>query len=376
MRIRQAIRLHNPPSLVTPGLARLLLRRLGRIEVVCNGHAWWPWPSHGAVLALDRFDADGRGPELRVGELVLVQAEGRQVELVRVLDPARGPGGRIEVAEDAVPGSRRRILAGEILARSGPRPRLERLKARCFPLSSRLAGLGALVRETREAVSAELGAESVLAKYDAQAADYGRMFQDPPSGVKRFLETALEKGGRLLVAGCGTGPDVAALAGMGFEVAGLDASIEMLRHARARPSLQTARLVASDIRWPGLASRRFSWIYMTPDVLNFIPRRSERIRALRALRELVVPGGGLLLGSRSFSGVRERMRCLLNYLVRRSCRRFVEWGDWYTTYVTADGRIQHSFIHIFSQRALRSEIEAAGWSGVRRTGDHVEAFNT
>ncbi|HWL32046.1 MAG TPA: class I SAM-dependent methyltransferase [Gaiellaceae bacterium] len=113
--------------------------------------------------------------------------------------------------------------------------------------------------------------------------------------VEFYVEEAVSSGGPVVELACGTGRISVPLAKAGVSVIGVDASAGMLEVAREYAAAEgvVLDLRLGDLREPPVAER-------VPLVL--IPFRSllhmtteqERLRALRAARELLLPGGRLV----------------------------------------------------------------------------------
>lgn len=72
-----------------------------------------------------------------------------------------------------------------------------------------------------------------IAVYDARAADYAARFaSEGPDGTLRRFIAALPPGGRVLDLGCGPGTASAHMRAAGLDPDPVDASAEMVRHAR------------------------------------------------------------------------------------------------------------------------------------------------
>lgn len=89
--------------------------------------------------------------------------------------------------------------------------------------------------------------------FDRIAARYDRAFAPDHASTARDLEKLLEgRSGVVLDLGCGTGRAFPHLVSMGFDVVGMDSSMEMLREAQKRASASRVTLVRADLysRWP------------------------------------------------------------------------------------------------------------------------------
>lgn len=110
--------------------------------------------------------------------------------------------------------------------------------------------------------------------------------------LNEFLEKYLPREGtglRLLDAGCGTGHHLADLRKRGYEVAGVDASKEMLRHARVNnPDSEILEADVEEIPFP---DESFD-IILSIEVLRHLPRSA---RTISEMARLLKPGGYCLV---------------------------------------------------------------------------------
>ena len=146
------------------------------------------------------------------------------------------------------------------------------------------------------------------APFDTAAASYDAAFTDTDLGRRlrqaawAWLDRAFGPGDRVLELGCGTGADAAHLAERGVRVVATDASERMLDVARARMVVRGTNDLVSIRRLDGADIGRDGW---TEDlggpfdgavadfgVLNCV---GDRVRLLRGLAEMVVPGGRVVL---------------------------------------------------------------------------------
>jgi SAM-dependent methyltransferase len=125
--------------------------------------------------------------------------------------------------------------------------------------------------------------------YDARGKDYAAEAQS-------LLDLARSQGApvrSLLDVACGTGRHLAAFAAHLDEVAGLDASLEMLAIARTRLDPRVP-LVAADLRTFDLG-RRFDVVTCLFSAIGHVADERELDQALAAMARHVAPGGVLLL---------------------------------------------------------------------------------
>jgi SAM-dependent methyltransferase len=107
--------------------------------------------------------------------------------------------------------------------------------------------------------------------------------------------TTPERQPRILDIGCGTGFNIEYLQGLGFERAvGLDLSPEALRFCRSR-GLQA--LVQGDATNAPFRPRSFELIL----ALDLVEHVKDDVTALRGLRDLLTPGGMLLIFTPAFA---------------------------------------------------------------------------
>jgi SAM-dependent methyltransferase len=112
-----------------------------------------------------------------------------------------------------------------------------------------------------------------------------------------YRQFAREANGPILEIGCGTGRVLRALTDLGLPLAGVDNSAAMLRRARSRlPG--DVNLVLGDVRCLTPAQLPDAPYWMAFSAINswlHLPDVESQLRALRALRAVVVSGGLLLL---------------------------------------------------------------------------------
>jgi 2-polyprenyl-3-methyl-5-hydroxy-6-metoxy-1,4-benzoquinol methylase len=161
--------------------------------------------------------------------------------------------------------------------------------------------------------------------------------------------------------GSGSGRECFALAREGFVVTGLDFAPAMVERARAgaRRRGLAVEFRLGDVRSEALPDAPFDAVLFTYDVYSFLPTRDGRIDALRRVRGNLSPQGSLFLSARRLRSAYGGALLGLQWVAARGR---VEWGDSHTRYLSSDGRLRRSFVHLFSSRRLRAEIEAAGFA--------------
>lgn len=113
--------------------------------------------------------------------------------------------------------------------------------------------------------------------------------------VEFYVEEALAAGGPVVELGVGTGRIAVPIAKAGISVIGVDASEGMLEVAREYAAAEGVELDLrhGDMRKPPVSERVRLVIIPFRSLLHMTTER-ERLRALRAARELLVPGGRLV----------------------------------------------------------------------------------
>ncbi|MGZ8782982.1 MAG: class I SAM-dependent methyltransferase [Gaiellaceae bacterium] len=131
--------------------------------------------------------------------------------------------------------------------------------------------------------------------YDSIARLYDPWSASVTEDIEFYVEEALTAGGAVVELACGTGRISVPIAKAGVEVIGVDASAAMLGVAREYAGAESVEvdLRHGDLREPPVTERvRLvlipfrSLLHMTTEV--------DRLRALRAAHDLLVPGGRLV----------------------------------------------------------------------------------
>jgi len=337
---------------------RMLLSGEGGARVRYGGDRMWPALRHGQSLRV--VPLAERGPV--AGEVVLA-VEGGIPDLLRVESAAE------DVAVAADSGDKRSwtVSPRDILGRMAESPRRGRFGSwhRVW-LDVREAWTGRPDAESDPA-------ESVRDKYDEQAVFYARSDAPPldPALASR-IAASVTRGGRVLVAGSGTGREAFALEAMGFEVAGIDFSPRMVEIARAAATERGSRaaFVAADLRRHEERENALAAVVFTYDVYSFLPSAPARLDVLSRLARALAPGGALFLSARRRSKPGDLVVLTIQWLAALLRGRRSAWGDSHTRWLDGDGRLRRSFVHVFTPRALDAELARAGFELVDWKGGH------
>jgi SAM-dependent methyltransferase len=363
------VRLAPEGLLVPAGTLRVLLGRRDGLELLCTGFALEPSIKDGdrVVVRRDR--------EPHAGDLALCEID-RWGDVRRVL--RRNGRGDLLTALDACPAGReiieRERVLGVIEGRS-PGAAAAHLAAWTFPLWSRLAALRYWWRRIRQAPEfAGDAAASVRHKYSVQVEEYGAMLHFPlGEALARLVSENIPPGGSILVAGSGAGGEALHFARLGYRVTGFDFVPAMLEAAalHARTAGLEVRFIEAEISTLDLDALRFDAVFVTPLVYSFIPGRKRRIESLRRLGRHLKPGGRVIFTAHVPGNPLRHLETALLWMRRRWRRRGGsgdELGDWYTWFLTRQGTIGTSFLHVSRGSQVLAEARRAGFRAIRREG--------
>ena len=185
----------------------------------------------------------------------------------------------------------------------------------------------------------------------------------------RGLASALPLDGfrRVLDVACGIGRIAGPLASAGYEVTGIDVSIEALRSARARAP--GARYVALDQRDVGAMAWTFDGAIVLWNSLGFAGRSGDA-NTLRGLAKSLRPGGRLVLelyhpewlASHPLSGERdERGPAVRRWLERGRLFHRIEYGSGRVDDIQFDVYLPDEVAELCASAGLRVERQMAWW---------------
>jgi SAM-dependent methyltransferase len=151
---------------------------------------------------------------------------------------------------------------------------------------------------------AELQKQLAIGQHSRQAGEFADRYRDLESSVyascfsySRWRLDALLQlylpergdGRRLLDVGCGTGHHMASLRERGFEVAGVDGSVEMIAHARANNP--GAQIKVADVDSLPFPDSSFDFV-LCIEVLRYLP---DFTRCVNEIARVLKPGGVCLV---------------------------------------------------------------------------------
>jgi glycine/sarcosine N-methyltransferase len=177
--------------------------------------------------------------------------------------------------------------------------------------------------------------------YEALAADYDWLFDDDalghgaainhPAAARLLAQTPHTS--LVLDAACGTGVNAAALARRGYRVWAADGSSAMAAVAAARFRSERLDIPLVHSMWadlPAVVGERFDLVLCIGNSLVHAAGRDAMLEALTGLREMVRPGGHLVVDSRNWEKLHAERRIvqLADNAVTRHGRRCVVLYAW------------------------------------------------
>jgi ubiquinone/menaquinone biosynthesis C-methylase UbiE len=179
--------------------------------------------------------------------------------------------------------------------------------------------------------------------------------------IKRWFE----KGGLVLNIGCGAGRESFGMERMGFSCIGIDISLPMIKEA-IRLRGESSLFLVADACSLCFSDETFSYATMVNQLICYIPRRKSRVSALREVYRVLKPKGRLILSVCSkYRGKKHTLYWSIVDRARRISRLFgigdLEEGDRYTRTVVGGGSRKRCFIHYYTQREVREDLESAGF---------------
>jgi SAM-dependent methyltransferase len=199
----------------------------------------------------------------------------------------------------------------------------------------------------------------------AIARDEARHLADAPllEFDQHLLSRWLTSPGTLIDLGCGTGRHLVEMAGRGWQVVGVDLSLESLNVARERAAAlgREVMLVHGNLcELEFLPAEQFDAALLLFGTLGMISGAEHRMETLQHVSRLLRPGGRLVLHVHNVwrhAASPQGRKWLIRDLWKR-LRRDPTAGDTFHDY----RGIPRMFHHSFTFRELRGALEAAGMS--------------
>jgi SAM-dependent methyltransferase len=230
--------------------------------------------------------------------------------------------------------------------------------------------------------------------YQTLAADYDWIFDDDAlahglainhPATARLLERT-SHASAVLDAACGTGINAAALARRGYRVQASDGSEAMIAAAAARFRSEQLEIPLVHCMWadlPAVVGERFDVVLCIGNSLVHAADRDGMIRALTGLRDMVRPGGHVVVDSRNWEKLHAERRIVqfADRAVTRHGRRCIVLYAWeipdrldrehvaHIVLIFEDGdriepREYRIGFHPFTLGELRQRLKAAGLTEV------------
>jgi len=227
-----------------------------------------------------------------------------------------------------------------------------------------------------------------VSAYDALAASYDGLMADGSYRRRAaFLERRLRKSPipveTVLDLGCGTGTVACLLARKGYEVIAADGSEEMLTQAAAKAAgLERPPLFLHQDMARLRLARPVDAVVSTLDSLNYLTRERDLRETFRHVRRWLKPGGLFLfdvntpyklrrMDGQLYMDETEESLCVWRTFFSEKKRVCTYQVDLFR--LRPDGAWDRSFEEhrerAWSEEDLRKELLAAGFSGLRLTGD-------
>ena len=140
---------------------------------------------------------------------------------------------------------------------------------------------------------------------------------------RRILRRLLRPGMRVLDLGCGDGRVARQLPGWLGSVWACDLKDEALRDLRRSPSAARVHAFRGDARAQPLGSRTFDLVIFAYNGLDWLHPEEARLRALREMERVVVPGGRVVFSSHNPVGELLSPRGLRSGAIWRARGRFL-----------------------------------------------------
>lgn len=174
------------------------------------------------------------------------------------------------------------------------------------------------------------------------------------------LTKNVKNGNKILDAGCGNGRLLEAFKNKRIQYLGIDNSIELIKHARAKYPKQ--EFIVNDILALGkIPEINFDYVFCVA-VLQHIPSKDLRIAALRQLKNKVKPDGKIIITVWNLWSQAKFRKLILKFAILKLIKKNkMDLGDILFDWKNPSGQvISRRYYHAFTKRQLKKIIKKAG----------------
>ena len=192
----------------------------------------------------------------------------------------------------------------------------------------------------------------------------------------QFLKSRLKPEGRILDLACGSGRHLITLGLLGFNVVGLDASLNLLKIAKQRG--RHVQVIRGDLRMLPFRSDVFAAVISMDTSFGYLPSKKANQKSLNEVRGVMVQGGVLVVDlfnrnnliAKNQTKASSKWREYPSFFLKQkralspTNRRL---RDLWTIQDKATGRLKHfrHSVQVFGQEEMKELLEEAGF-GVKQ----------
>ncbi len=370
---------HHPRGLIlkelqclsTLNLVTLFLRKKAQIKLIYRGEILHPSIKDGDEL----FIVDTK--EIIRGDFILFRDDEGFPDIMRFL---RAKDDALILVADAIAFRKMNIkkdsIIGVVKSIYRHKKKIPIRKFFCRPyLFPFFAFFNSIMRGIKEILQRPFfnndqdAIKSVGEKYDIEAFQYRRnplkTFEELNLNI---VEKYIDEKSKILVAGSGIGHEAVALAKKGCQVLGIDISPKMIEISRekAKGAGVEARFELMDVSSIAIKDCDYSAVVFTPAVYSFIPQRNVRIKMMKKMHHILNSDGKLIFDVKGYRNITKFIKVSFSniifklvYLFRKDRR--LEFGDWHTKFLDAQGHFHFSFTKYFMKFQIKKEIERASY---------------
>ncbi|MBS0656327.1 MAG: class I SAM-dependent methyltransferase [Verrucomicrobia bacterium] len=169
---------------------------------------------------------------------------------------------------------------------------------------------------------------SSVGYYNKNAQSYiERTFHVEMKGCQNRFLKHLAPGAKILDAGCGSGRDAVAFTKRGYDVLGLDASVEMVKHVKEQLHIPVLQGYFQEMEF----SELFDGIWASASLLHVLP--SELPDVLHRFWKALKPDGVIAIFFKDGQGVRKETDRTFTYMDKESLSHYLNefhiLDEWY-----------------------------------------------